>query len=268
MERESDLQKLNQHVVICNCNDKVKGIVDELHEGTLQHPIDIVLIVQDAELWGCNPHWHPETRYPNHFFVIHGCPTEEESLHQACIEQAQSAVILADPRQGHYADAHSTLIALAIEHHNPQVHTVIELISSGHRIHLKTTKIDEVICLGEISEKLIAQSCITPGIKNIFERLLTSNQDTNQIFLPQILSSMDGKTFRELARDIILSDCECILCGFIQNLRNSDEKSTLDNIPQRWIVLNPKAGYEPGKDTLLKEGDQLIVIAHQLPILT
>ena len=37
----------------------------------------------------------------------------------------------------------------------------------GRRIHLRSTEVNEVICLGEITEKLIAQCCISPGIHRV-----------------------------------------------------------------------------------------------------
>ncbi len=260
MERKSTLQTLKRHAVICNCSEKVRNIVEELHKNGTDEILDAVLIVQDIELWESNPQWHPIQAKEGHFFTIAGCPTDKNVLRQANIHEARAAIILSDPRQGEYADAHSTLIALAIEHHNPDVHTVIELISSTNRIHLKATKIDEVICLGEISEKLIAQSCITPGIKNLFERLLSTEQSTNQIFLPELPARLTGQTYRNLARAVIQSESPFILCGFIQNRPGEKDSSRSERI----AVLNPRANRDPGKDTPLHAGDQLIVIAHSL----
>ncbi|RJP28520.1 MAG: hypothetical protein C4527_11840 [Candidatus Omnitrophota bacterium] len=267
MERQDHLSHIDRHVVLCNCNEKVKTIVEELHRGS-QNPIDIVLIIQDRDLWETNPLWRPDSFVNHHFHTIEGCPTNKNTLRRAHIERARSAIILADPRHGEFADAQSTLIALAIEYNNPQVHTVIELIDSNNRIHLNATKIDEVVCHGEITEKLIAQSCITPGIKNIFEHLLSSNPGSNQIVLPPLPCHWRGHTYREIARTIIRSGAPCILCGFIQNLPHHADKSHEHSPRKKNIVLNPKAGYEPGKDAVLQEGDQLILIAHSLTKMT
>lgn len=275
MERKDTPEGLIQHVVICNCNEKIKYIVEELHEGSYQEPIDVVLIVQDAVLWDHHPEWHPKAGNRAHFFVIEGCPTDENVLKRAQISFARAAVILADPNQRELSDARSTLVAMAIERQNPQVHTIIELISSINRSHLRTTKIDEVICEGEISEKIIAQSCITPGIKNIFERLLTAAVETNQIFLSQVPSPLSGETFRSLARRAIEREVPYILCGFVLHRKKSEsilpsnslfthEKERMDGI-RRITVLNPRAYVEPGKDTLLTDQDRLIAMAHNPP---
>ncbi|MDM8517346.1 NAD-binding protein, partial [Desulfobacterales bacterium HSG16] len=125
-------EELSGHVVICNCNDKVRVIVEELHNDATHKPLDVVLIVQDEDLWDKNPEWHPRIDESSEtiFKVLFGYPTDLELLQSAGIQKARAAVILADPNHGLKADAPSTLTAIAIEKQNPQVHTVMDLILS------------------------------------------------------------------------------------------------------------------------------------------
>jgi hypothetical protein len=198
------------------------------------------------------------------------------------ISRARAAVILADPNQGKLADARSTLVAVAIERANPHVNTVMELIASHNRIHLKGAEVNEVVCLGELAEKLIAQSCITPGVKNIFEHLLSSNGNTNQIFVRQIPEKWSGKTYREVVREAIDGEVPLIVCGFVTNSIVHSRSPVVQNrapdtrveceddsgygFTGKTIVLNPRAGVQPGKDTRLTPEDRLIVIAFQPPM--
>ncbi len=263
MEGQSLLENLEGHVVICNCNEKVRSIVGELQAGTSHKPLDIVLLVQDRHLWEKNPTWHPEEKRGLMFIVLYGSPFDEELLFNANIKKAKAAIILADPKQGDLADAHSTLTAVAIEKQNPQVHTVQELILSINREHLKALNVDEVVCIGEMAEKLIAQSCITPGVKNIFENLLSTGVGTPQILLPEITEEISGKSYREISRMCILGDAPFIIIGFVINKNFFSHEDCHQNMITNTFVINPK---KLGKDMKLSAGDKLIVIAYeQLP---
>lgn len=285
MEWQSPHSELKGHVVICNCNDQVRRVVCELHAETVVERPDIVLVAQSRLLWEHNPLWHPDpddeyTR--QHFFVL----VREEgdllshALREVNIAEARAAVILADPNHGEMADARSTLMAVAIERENPQVHTVMELISSVNRAHLQATEVNEVVCQGEIAEKLIAQSCITPGVKNIFWSLLTNAPGTNNIYIRPVPQASIGSTYRAVAREMIEARAPFILIGFIRprsdglddpkclagsgsrgGITSSDAESGLDN------VINPRHGEEPGRDSVLQAGDQLVFIACRPPAL-
>lgn len=262
MQNESENFKLSNHVVICNCNEKVKTIVEELQAETAVNPIDIVLLIQDRALWESNPKWHPKKIQSAQLIILYGNPFEQSILKKASIEKAKAAIILADPQHGQLADAQSTLMAVAIEKQNPQVHTIQELILSVNKIHLKAMNVDEVVCLGEISEKLIAQSCITPGVKNIFENLLTTEKGTAQIFLPPLEPALSGLTFRQIARACIRANAPFIVMGYIISPQDHIELKDKKNVIQNIVTVNPK---KAGKDLPLSGSDKLIIIAYDQP---
>ncbi|MBU0552582.1 NAD-binding protein [Myxococcota bacterium] len=257
MERENPGQALSRHVVICNVNAKIPIVVQELRAAR-GVPLDVVLIIQDRALWEAHPKWHPPRHGRGTLTLLYGCPSNRALLRRANVSQARAAIILSDPLQGKEADARSTLVAVAIERENPQVHTVIELILSAHRDHLRATKIDEVICLGDLAEKLLAQSCITPGSNEVFAHLLTTASHTNQIFLPRVPLPLVGRSWRTIARRVIECGLPFTVCGFVQ--RRHDERPR--------FALNPR-GLEahPNKDTILKSKDQLIIIARDARLL-
>lgn len=156
-------EALTDHVVICNVNEKVPAIVDELWNDPVGESIDVAIIVQNRELWKNHPSWHPRHDGSRRVVEVVGCPAEGDVLREARITHARAAIILADPLQGTLADARSALVGIAIENENCEVHTVMELLLSVNRSHLRATTVDEVICLGEVSEKLLSQSSVTPG---------------------------------------------------------------------------------------------------------
>jgi len=253
VERDGD-HALSGHVVICNCNEKVRQIVEQLC-GVADPPLDVVLLVQDMALWRANKEWHPRLeRCRGRFLELEGCPATDAALRRASVATARSAVILADPRQREMADARSALVAIAIEHENPQVHTVMELFSSLSRTHVTGTEVNEIICQGELSEKLIAQSCITPGVKNVFDTLLTASADANKVLTVEVGAAAAGQSYRQLVRRAIAGDAPFMIFGFI-----------VDAPGEPLLVVNPRAGSDPGKDTLLRATDRLLLLGRERP---
>ena len=252
---EPELSALTDHVVICNCNEKVRRVVEDLQLAVAPEPLDAVLVVQEPGLWRAHPDWHPRPSpaLAGHFFVLEGCPTDEACLERARIDQARAAIILADPDQGQLADARSTLVALAIERRNPRVHTVMELLSSVNRVHLEATEVNEVVCLGDLSEKLIAQSCVSPGVSRVLGRLLDPAPDGCGICVLSVPDPLVGWPWRKVARRAIERRAPFVVVGL-----------SLAGELRRRVLLNPRAG-DPGRDSVLRAADRLIVIAHEPP---
>ena len=283
MARPHSIENLTDHVVICNCNAKVGKIAEELHTGTLFEPPDVVLLIQDEALWQSHPEWHPPASASGRFYTVTGYPTDKSDLWKVRIKHARAAVILADPNHGELADAPSTLTAMAIEKQNPQVHTVIELVASDNRCLMQATEVNEIICMREISEKLIVQSSLNPGIKNIFEDLLTFRQGTSQFYTITVPPHLAQLTYRQLAKKIILADAPFILIGFVTANRTNETGKETDNETGphisrashqdsgelhsafSQIVINPKMNLNPGKDTVLSSQDRLVIIGHEHP---
>jgi len=259
---ENTIPPLTGHVVVVNCNEKVAAIVEELQTGSNGEPLDVVLLVHDRELWEAHPHWRPEGGGGAGFYTLYGSAHDMELLKQASIRHARAAIILADPTQGVLTDARSTLAAVAIERENPQVHTVEELILSINRDHLARMNVDEVVCLGEISEKLIAQSCISREVKNVFQELLTTRSGTTQIFLPEIPLSLHQKTYREIARECIEKGTPFIPLGYIINTPIPRTSGPRKGIAAKSVCINPRRS---AKDIPLTGHSQLAVMAYDPP---
>lgn len=264
MAGERASEALSDHVVICNVNEKVRAIVDELWHDPAGESIDVAIIVQDGVMWREHPEWHPRSKGIHRVVEIEGCAAESETLRQACIGEARAAIILADPSQGSLADARSALVGIAIERENPQVHTVMELILSINRSHLRATAVDEVICLGEVSEKLLSQSTVTPGVSRLFAHLLTTRAGTSQLFVRPVPNVLVGLSFRDIARRAILGSAPYVVCGYLRHRAREGGGAR----PETWVVLNPRADTEPGKDTRLDTRDHLILLASEAPDLS
>ncbi|MCB9481206.1 MAG: ion transporter [Desulfobacteraceae bacterium] len=234
----------NNNIIICNINSNLKSISDELLYGSREKDFKLSIIIQDENLMKNNPSWCPFEHENLRLFF--GDPANGEVLEKAGIKNCGAAIILADPNYGDYADAPSTLTAMAIEKFNPAIHTVMELIDSSNREFINMNVINEAVCLGDITEKLIAQNSFNPGVIEIFDNLLTSGKGTPEIFLPEIPPKLKNKTFYEIYKACLDALPPFIVIGFIENNQ---------------YFINPRE--KDAKERLLSgRGSRLIVIAH------
>jgi hypothetical protein len=210
-------QGLTEHIIIINVNEKLPEVIQQIHKGwSNDKPMDIVIFVQDKGLWAQHPSWHPQTDTPNRIYIVHGCPGNTKELKCAGIGTCRTAVILADPTQGNLSDAKGTLIALAIEKLKPDVHTLIEVVTSGHREHLMGTEVNEVVCMGELTEALLAQSVISPGVITTIDALLSESTGAPCFMAEQVPDEMLGMTYRDAVLKTIENEMPKVICGYIK----------------------------------------------------
>ncbi|MBN2530845.1 MAG: hypothetical protein JXR76_30950 [Deltaproteobacteria bacterium] len=245
--------RLENHIVIININEKLPVIVDEIFNGWRHDTYaDIVVFVQDQTLWDSNPRWHPKVKSPHRLFVVQGCPGNTDQLKCTGVDTCRTAVILADPSQGRLSDAKGTLIALAIEQVSPDVHTVIEVVSSGHRVHLKGTEVNEAVCMGELTEALLAQNVISPGVLKTVEELMAIHNNAPGFMLKEIPEAMVGMTYREAVLKSIEEGSSFVICGYEKNAREANGMLLIHH-----PTVNPTGAL---KDTVLCETDAFVVL--------
>lgn len=183
--------QIRDHIVICHWNRKAMNIIRELHAPVVKDKRTVVVIDKDiGEM--------PKDDEFDDVYAIHGDPTDDKVLSRANIPEAKSAIILADEKESSYADSKSILIALAIENLNPDVYTCVEVMDSRNIVHFRRTTVDEIISVSEISEKMLSQAAMNPGITSFFLELLTFQEDGNEIYLVGVPPAFVGKTFGDL----------------------------------------------------------------------
>ncbi len=242
------LPALSGHFVIINVNRKLPAIVRGIQEGLGDQGAgrDIVVFVQDDALWRENPKWHPAAMPPHRLHIVEGCPGDPGALCRACVDQSCTALILSDPTQGELSDAKCALIALAIEHMNPTIHTIIELVHARHRVHFAGTEVNEVVCMGKLTEELLAQSTISPGILSIIHDLLEIASDKPTFVAVPVPKELAGLSYREAAGRSIEEERPYVICGFQRPGEGGGRR-----------FLNPES---PDKERVLQETDELIIV--------
>lgn len=259
-KREVKMPKeIEDHIVICNWNEKGERIVREIHSPQASPEIPIVIITDKED---------KETReqelrmayseYENVFFVK-GDPTLHNILKNgANAHLAKSIIILADERCPD-PDAKTALIALAItklEKNRPKKsHIVAEVINHRKIEHLRDAGVDEWVCSTDYGLGIIAQCALYQKLSDVYQQLLTYSKETNEIYLVEgskFPRAILGKSFKEAV-------------NFLNENRDYNNPVLLIGVKRnKKIIINPKEG----EFDIFKEGDALIVMAYDPPDLS
>lgn len=259
---------IRDHVIICNWSKKADIIVRQLHDESVRQKSPIIVITD-------YPENIPKTTDPAYrgLLMISGDPANREILKRADVRNARTVVVLADENDPENSDSKSILIVLAIESINANVHIIVELINSNSEMFFQYTHVDEIVCLEQLSEKLLAQSALTPGLSQVYMDLLTQSSATNEIYQESVTAPLIGKSYRELEATVInIDEKDLILIGFSTIVEKKVEGDGVVNghgnkIFERKIVINPKSSSngEFSKDYKFREGDSIFFISYDQP---
>jgi len=259
---------IREHVIICNWSSKADIIVRQLHDESIRDKRPIIVITN-------NPENIPKTTDPAYrgLLMVSGDPANKEILKRADVKHARTVIVLADEEDWENSDSKSILIVLAIESINPNVHVIVELVRSNSEMFFQYTHVDEIVCLEQLAEKLLAQSALTPGLSQVYMDLLTQSADTNEIYQENVPAALIGLTYREVEATIIkIDEKDIILIGFstiVQRLVNGEIAVNGKGNPiyERKIVINPKSSSEDqySKNYRFKEGDTIFLISYEKP---
>jgi len=220
-----------EHLLILGYNDKVRQIVDEVR---LESRIPITLL---ADL--------PERPFEaDDFYFVRGKPYEEEALRNADLDHATAAIILADTAEGQASDARTVLAALAVETLRPSVYTCVEAMAPRTVEHLVRAGVDEILPINALAGSLLARASRNRGVIRAVAELATSGTGAEMYTLP-VPQRMIGMSFGE-ALDLVSRQAGAVLIG---------------------ICHGDKLRLSPTRETLLKQGDELLAIAEERPVL-
>ena len=250
--QEEKMTNFEDHIIICNWNEKALAVVEQLLEANKSEPRDIVIIsasvIEDVKDW--------ENRENLHF--IQADPTHHATLEKFQAPQAKAIILLAD-EESEAPDEKNALIALAVKHleeipgQQKDIHVIGELINLDRYRHLKEAGVDELVSAREYSSGIIAQSAVFRNMSVIYQQLLTYSDDSNEFYFiepGQYPEHLYGKTFPELSKWVSEEsashpDNPLLLMG----IKRGDGE----------ILLNPRWS----RFDKLRSNDSLIVMAFQ-----
>ena len=248
--------ELQDHIVICNWNDRGDRVVTELHSQQGVPDTEIVILAPkdlNEREYRSKPAYHKVT-------FINSDPSMHDVLRVCNAHRARAVVLIADEtRYVEDPDGNSALIALAINRLSgntglPRPHIVAEALDHRRIQHLHDAGVDEVVCAHDFGLGILAQSSIHPGLTEVYNRLLTYSESTNEIYIiDEVPERFHGLDFAEAAK-------------VFANNRDTDNPSILIGVKRDGeIFLNARQGHYGTKLGLIQPKDQLICIAFDLP---
>jgi voltage-gated potassium channel len=232
--------RLKEHIVICGWSSKGNEIIKEIRGRRDAESQQRVVVLAPLPQ---NPSHDDLTTF------ISGDPTEERDLRRAGIQQAQTAIILADNSYPDIdvedMDSRTLITVLAIESINPACYTCVEVVHSKNREHFNRTRADELVVSAHMTGALLAHSAVTRGLSRVVGDLLTFPEGDEFYWLP-VTDTLTGQTFRETL-SLLKERANCIAIAVAGD--GGD------------YAINP-----PG-DRILKPGDRLLLIAKGQPVL-
>ncbi|KEZ48389.1 potassium channel family protein [Metabacillus indicus] len=219
--------KYGNHVVIVGWNEKSNELIETFQK--VKPYKNIVLIDDTLE----------ESPLIENLHFIKGNPTIDRTLIKANIEKADAAIITADQYKSETdADMQSILILLALKGMNPDLYTVVELVTGMHVNNAKRAGADEIIKSYQLSSHLMMNSYLAKyGLSSVYSELNPANGNYFKII--PIPPELVGKTFHDASHSLL--EKENLLIG----IKKGDQTK-----------LNPPISQ------ILNEEDLLIMITH------
>lgn len=186
--------KFDKHVVIVNMPSlgKVERLLDELLSTTGLGPrTDVVLIDEElvqlpAELAERNVHF------------VRGNPARDETLTRASIKTASYAVVLSRRAGDPHSDDQAIAVALAVEAHNREIHSVVECVDPSMEELLRKAGCDSIVCTARFDAHFVVSEILNPGAQEVVDHLLSTIQGGQQLYMTSV--GRAGVTYAELAK--------------------------------------------------------------------
>ncbi|KEK25128.1 potassium channel family protein [Bacillus gaemokensis] len=218
----------HSHMIIIGWNERARQVVSQMH--TLEPALDIVLIDETLSLLP-KPFHHLE--------FIKGCPHHDQTLLKANIKTAHTILITADKEKNEsLADTQSILNILTAKGLNPNIHCIVELLTSEQIQNATRAGATEIIEGNKLTSYVFTASLLFPSISGVLFTLYNEISES-KLQLIEIPPSYTEKTF-EVCSSLLLKQ-NILLLGV-----RRDEQ----------YHINPVHSF------VLIESDTLIVITH------
>ena len=231
-ERGMGSYALEDHIILCEWNDRTREILKDLRADARAATAPIVLVADiDAK-----------PVVDEHLYFVRGGLTEEH-LKRAGIEKAATVVIVGDRSLASGArDAKAVLSVLTVESLNPDVYSIVELTSEENVRHCERAHADEIIVGAEFSSRVISTATLDHGISTVLRELLSAQVGHDLITVP-VPQALGGRRFFDV----------------LGNLKRDQGMIAL-------AILRHGSGAvetNPESDTIVDSDDRLVVVSER-----
>lgn len=230
--RDGELAFLGEnHVIIIGWNERSKHAIENVRQAQPSTPI--VLIDETLS--------EAPKGYKN-FHFVKGNSSEDAVLKQANIGLASSVLVTAKQQGSEFtADARAILTTLAVKSQNPDVYTIVEILTKEQLGNARRAGADECIESTTLTGAVLVTSLLYHHMSDVVDNLLRFDQ-TNRLSFCLTPKANIGNPFSQVMAATYQNDT--LLIG----IKRTEQ-----------ILLHPPAS------TLIQEQDELIVIERYQP---
>lgn len=229
---------MKEHIIICNFpnEDKLRNIINELRSNPEYQHKGICVVTDEIE---------EKTNFfeQEKISFVKGDPTEEEILLKANIEKSYGILILAKNTNNDKKDADafsfaiSSVISILEQERNFTVKMVTEITKTSNMKLFQRAKSKGMVKTDGMTDKMLAQELITPGIHSVFDQLLTVDHGS-QFYSVQ--TKINNMSFKQIQKKALEHKINIQIIG-------TGQGPTLE--------LNPQG------NQIIKKGEYLLIIA-------
>lgn len=240
--------RLSGHTVIAGWSGRSRRVIRQLRSPDLLRKPTVVVIASQASETKVD-----DRRCYRGVWVVEGDRSRRETLERADIASASRAIVLATDSSDRHADHSSISCALAIERLAPAVHTIVEARASTAVEHLTQIRADEIVNTEILTQRLLSQCVITPGISQVFNELLSFGKRSQEVYILPIRGKPEAMSFAEVREH--LRPCDAILLGY---WRRGEARAQLNpDLPGRELPLRA-GGKHPDKVVVLADSPKAL----------
>lgn len=188
---DMELDELYDHIVICGWNQAGPLMLAELlRDEQFSH---FVVVTQSDRV----EQEEVIRAHPDRVLCLCGDYTRMETLQEAGIARAKSALLLADEtledRPAQDRDARTVLAAMLIEKINSTIYTTVQLLNRENEASLREVGVEEIIVSEEYVGHVMATVTKSRGVVAMLDELLTSRYG-HQFFRCRLPDELAGQT--------------------------------------------------------------------------
>ncbi len=228
--------KFSDHLIVCHCPSVNKVIQVVLEYRANKQGVETPAVVICNRLTEC-----PAEFTKHDIQWVKGVSAMEETLDHAAVKSASGVIILADDPTLPASDAQSFAAASLVNHlrqameNPPQL--IVEVVDRENLPMMERAGVDGIVPISGFSERLLVQELVSPGLRRVFDQLITYHQGSELYILSHRLPS---KAFSEIQIAAIQHPSNIVILGRIRD----------------GVVQLPPPKSEP-----LKPTDELVVLA-------
>jgi voltage-gated potassium channel len=235
--------RFENHLVICQCPSisRVLQLVAQFRaaHGDPHRPAVVVTSRLEEQ---------PAEFRENSIYFVKGLPTSEETLTRAGVARAAGVIILAHDPHDESSDAESftagTLVKLIEEDGDRAISLVIELADRKNQRMMERVGANGIVPVEGITDMLLMQEMFNPGLRNLFEHLVTYKNGCEFYIVPQRFA---GRLLREIQIAAIQHPANLQIIGTIRKgvaSMTSENSSRLQEADQLVLLAEKRSDYE------------------------